>query len=78
MHDMKGRPLKVGDTVLIPCHVKALHATEDFCNVSLVTLAGRRPNGSKESFSAINTAVLVKADAGAAGQQKYVETSEPA
>lgn len=61
MHDARGKALKVGDTVLIPAKVKELSATSDeFCNVTVETQIGRRPDGAKEQISAINTGVLIK------------------
>lgn len=59
MHDRNGTPLKKGDVVLIPAVITDLSPGEDYCNVSLETVAGRRPDGAKERFSAINTGVLV-------------------
>ena len=59
MHDRNGTPLKKGDRVLIPAIITDLYETEDFCNVGLETVEGRRPDGSKEHISAINTAVVV-------------------
>lgn len=59
MHDRNGSPLKKGDTVLIPAIITELSPGEDYCNVSLETVSGRRPDGAKERFSAINTGVLV-------------------
>lgn len=64
MHDALGRPLTVGDRVLIPCLVKRTDATEEYCNVSVESVLGRRPDGNKETFSAINTAVLLRANDG--------------
>lgn len=64
MHDRDGKELKVGDTVLLPATVTQLHATEDFCNVQLASLYGRRPDGAKETVYAINTAVLLRAEPG--------------
>ncbi len=64
MHDAKNRPLQVGDLVLIPARITQLSATEDYCNVSAQSVYGRRPDGSKESFSAINTGVTLRANAG--------------
>lgn len=61
MHDANGTALKKGDRVLIPAVITDLSPGEDFCNVSLETTLGRRPDGNKERLSAINTAVLVKA-----------------
>ena len=60
MHDMNGTRLKVGDKVYIPCVITAVsEGTEDYCNVSLKTEHGRRPDGRKETFSAINTGQLL-------------------
>lgn len=36
-HDKRGTELQVGDTVMVPCRVKAIHLTEDYCNVDLET-----------------------------------------
>jgi 5-methylcytosine-specific restriction enzyme A len=60
MHDANGTPLNVGDKVLIPAVVTELHAGDDYCNVSLETTLGRRPDAMKERLSGINTGVLVK------------------
>ena len=60
MHDRTGNPLKKGDRVTIIAEITDLCATEDYCNVSLETVYGRRPDGKKESIQAINTAVLDK------------------
>ncbi len=62
MHDRTGKPLKKGDRVTISGVVKELYATEDYCNVTVETEHGRRPDGQKEYISAINTAVLDKVD----------------
>lgn len=59
MHDRNGTPLKKGDVVLIPAVITELNGGEEFCNVSVETEHGRRPDGAKEYFGAINTAVLV-------------------
>lgn len=62
MHDRNGTPLQKGNVVLIPCVITELNATEDFCNVTLQTVHGRRPDGNKETIHAINTGVLVLHD----------------
>jgi hypothetical protein len=59
MHDRNSTPLKVGDIVEMPCRILEVYSTEEFCNVRLETLYGRRPDGKKETFSAINTAQVV-------------------
>lgn len=61
MHDAKKRPLKEGDFVLIPARIAKLHPGDDFCNVDLESIFGRRPDGAKERICAINTGVLLKA-----------------
>lgn len=63
MHDAKGRALKVGDIVLIPAKVTNLSAGEDYCNVGVETVFGRRPDEAKEHIHAINTGVLLLASA---------------
>lgn len=64
MPDAKGRPLKAGDLVLVPCRITAVSPTEDYCNVALETVFSRRPDGKVETISAINTAVTLRANAG--------------
>lgn len=59
MHDRNGTPLKKGDVVLIPAVITDLSPGADYCNVSLKTVHGRRPDEAKETISAINTGVLV-------------------
>jgi hypothetical protein len=61
MHDHDGNELKVGDLVGLPCVITELSPQDDYCNVSLETIFGRRPDGMKETIQAINTAVLVLA-----------------
>ena len=60
MHDARGRLLKAGDKVLLIGTITQLHATEDFCNVTVQSTFGRRPDGMKENISAINTGVLLR------------------
>lgn len=64
MHDAKGRPLAKGDKVRIDATIVELYPSEDYCNVSIETVLGRRPDGSKERISAINTAVMLRANPG--------------
>lgn len=42
-HDRNGNILKVGDTVMVPARIKAIHLTEDYCNIDLETLEGMPP-----------------------------------
>lgn len=62
MHDRTGKPLVKGNKVTISAIITELNPTEDYCNVSLETEHGRRPDGKKERICAINTAVLDKVD----------------
>lgn len=64
MHDAKGRELQVGDTVLVPCKIKSLAKTEDFCNVNLETIGGRAPDGIPNSIGYINTKQIYRANVG--------------
>lgn len=57
-HDKNGNELKAGDLVLIQCVVKEVTPQEDFCNITLETVHGRKPDGFKETISAINAAVV--------------------
>jgi hypothetical protein len=60
MHDCNGTQLKVGDVVHIPCVITQISEdTPDYCNVSVETIHGRRPDEKKEKMSAINTKVLL-------------------
>lgn len=59
MHDRNGVELKKGDIVFIPAVINSLTGGEDCCNVSLVSVLGRRPDGQKEQIYAINTGVMV-------------------
>lgn len=63
MHDAIGRPLQVGDTVVLTAKITQLSPTPDYCNVTIESVHARRPDGAKETVSAINTAVLLRANA---------------
>lgn len=60
MHDANGTALKVGDVVLIEGIITKLDPNEEYCNVTVETAKGRRPDKQVETISAINTGVLVK------------------
>ncbi len=59
-HDAHNNLLQEGDEVILRLLVKSVQPGEDYCNCNLVSLHGRRPDGLKESLSAINTGVLEK------------------
>ena len=62
MHDRTGKELKKGDKVTISAVITELHGGDDYCNVSLETEYGRRPDSQKERILAINTGVLDKVE----------------
>lgn len=83
-HDQFDKQLAVGDEVLVLATVTELHATEDYCNVTLETVYGRRPDGQKEMIHAINTAVVALCPKvgdsvviGEDGKSGVVATAEP-
>lgn len=62
MHDRNGQLLAKGDKVIVEAVITDLSATEDYCNVTLETVYGRRPDGAKEHIHAINTGVVEKVE----------------
>jgi hypothetical protein len=66
MHDAKGRELKVGDRVMLPCTVIRLGDAEGYCNVSILSEATMPPEhkGSRISIGAVNTKQILRANDG--------------
>lgn len=64
MHDAKGRELKVGDRVMIPCVIKAIHSDENYCNINLDSIATMPGNDNISSFGAVNTKQTLRANDG--------------
>jgi hypothetical protein len=58
-HDKRGEELKVGDTVMVPCRVKAIHLTEEYCNVDLETKLPMPPLDSVQTFT-LNSRQTIK------------------
>ncbi len=64
-HDAKGRELHPRDLVVVPFRVKAVHFTENYCNLDLETCATMPPdNRSTTHFSNINTQMVLRANPG--------------
>ena len=59
-HDMQGNELKVGDIVSIPCKVKAIHLTEEYCNVDLETCAVMPPSDHRLNVTLNSRQVVLK------------------
>ena len=53
-HDIKGNELSVGDTVSVICAIEQITETEDYCNLSVVTLLPMLP-GKQPSRLTLNT-----------------------
>lgn len=61
MHDANGVALSKGDKVIIEATIIELTSSgDDYCNVTVETDRGRRPDGQREMIQAINTGVLLK------------------
>lgn len=58
MHDRNGTPLKVGDVVTLKLKMTQVSPNADFCNATVQTVEGRKPDGAKDTYS-LNTALLV-------------------
>jgi hypothetical protein len=57
-HDRDGELLKVGDEVNIPCRVKEIQMTEEFCNCTLESNQPMYPGNNRSSF-VVNTKQVV-------------------
>ncbi len=56
-HDVNGKMLKEGDVVMIPAKVKTVNPGDDFCNLTVESIHGRKPDGTKETMT-LNAAVV--------------------
>lgn len=51
MHDKNGRPLSVGDVVLVECKVTTCHAGTDFCNLTVETVEPMYPGTNRTTIT---------------------------
>ncbi len=58
-HDKNGTELKPGDLVLIACKVLTVSPEANYCNLSVETVEGRKPDDRKEMIT-LNAAVVEK------------------
>jgi hypothetical protein len=58
-HDKNGQLLSAGDRVIVRATVREVHQGEDFCNVTLESEEGRRPDDHKETLT-LNAKVVEK------------------
>lgn len=61
-HDNKGQELSVGDLVMVPCRVKVIQLTEDYCNVTLEVRVNMWPSDTPTSLT-LNSRQVLKSDA---------------
>jgi hypothetical protein len=59
-HDINGKELRVGSTVMVPCNVKAIHQTEEYCNVELETNLGMFPSGNRSAITLNSQQTVLK------------------
>jgi hypothetical protein len=59
-HDANGEVVNVSDIVYIPCKVKAVHQSEEFCNLDLEFMYVMPGRSDRDIYSAINTRQVVK------------------
>lgn len=64
MHDAKGRELKIGDRVIIPCTINEIYASVDFCNCRVTGDYPMPGSPYPFSVSSINTQQLLRANEG--------------
>lgn len=58
-HDRFGHKLREGDVVLLPMVVKEVYETDDYCNLLLDSVFGRKPDDQPERLSSINSNVVI-------------------
>lgn len=59
-HDRNGKVLQVGDLVMVPCQIKEIHLTEEFCNVTLATSLPMYPSQAPSTLTLNSRQVEVK------------------
>lgn len=59
-HDAVGNLLQAGDEVILRGVVIEVQPSDEYCNITIESVFGRKPDGMKERVSAINAAVLEK------------------
>lgn len=59
MHDHNNTFIEKGDIVIFRARVIDLQKGENYCNVSIESIYGRRPDGEKETIHSINTGTLI-------------------
>jgi len=73
-HDIHDNELRVGDCVMVPCKIKAIHLTEEFCNLDLETSLGMWPSDAPLSLT-LNSRQTVKVEQGKT--REWYEQNDP-
>lgn len=60
-HDKAGKELQVGDLVYVPCVIRDIQPTDEYCNVSLVTKENMFPI-FEPSFFTLNSKQVLKVE----------------
>jgi hypothetical protein len=75
MHDGKGRPLTVGDTVMVPAKVTSTSSGLEYCNVTVETVASMYPSDRPTTIT-FNAKQVIRANEGDdVSYQLVVETN---
>lgn len=77
MHDKSGKPLKIGDLVMVPCRVKDVSPDNEFCNITVETEYAMPGNGTK-NVVVLNTKQVHLQDWGGGIPDDEVTKVEPA
>ena len=59
-HDINGEELKIGDIVNIPCRIKQIHLTGEYCNVTVETCGRMFPSDYRTEFVLNSKQVEIK------------------
>ncbi len=62
MHDPKGKPLKVGDFVMIPAIITQCSGDENFCCLDMETAGVMPGNGLKNSIKCLSAKQVYRAN----------------
>lgn len=65
-HDVNNNLLEVGDEVIVRAKVTSIQTGEEYCNVTIQSVNGRKPDGMQEMFC-LNAAVLEKVSSQSGG-----------
>lgn len=59
-HDKNGSLIEIGDIVNIPCLVKSIQATDDYCNLTVETTEKMLPENKYTNTYTLNSKMVEK------------------